>query len=352
MTPPEGTINLIQGTFLMNLLQTAASPMAAGARGRARWADTLMGLCAMTMVVASGAVDTMSMSQGMEAPAGQGERPDDGGKASRADFLDREKVASFYLAQPWYNPSDTHLRRNDGTDITLKDMGWDGDMLMPPIDGGVRYIDWFGPAGFMVDFLHNKAVARLGKGAHGRKLADPVIETVETRGTLKGNPAPDKLKLTELFDRFEFTHGQNMLLFGGVIRFSGLSPRIRPYVGFGMGFAVPHVEVWFKDETRDNRTNEYQYAGPAASAIAGIEFRFGRMSYFLEYKTSWASISGDLTGDESWKNFNMPGDLLRQLTRWWNNEKPAYGDFSTTLTAHQAVGGFGWRLTPSPVAAP
>jgi lipid A oxidase len=336
----------------MNLMQTATWPLGDGARRTARRADMVMGLAAMAMLVVSGAVDSMSMSQGAEVPTHQNEKSDDDGKPARADFLDREKVASFYLAQPWYDRSDTHLRRNDGTDITLKNMGWDGDMLMPPIDGGVRYIDWFGPAGFMVDFLHNKAVARLGKGAHGRKLSNPVIETVETKGTLKGNPAPDKLKLTELFDRFEFTHGQNMLLLGGVLRFSGLSPRIRPYVGFGMGVAVPHVEVWFNGEARQNRTNEYQYAGPAASAITGIEFRFGRMSYFLEYKTSWASISGDLTGDESWKNFNMPGDLLRQLKRWWNSEKPAYGDFSTTLTAHQAVGGFGWRLTRSPTAVP
>ncbi|HRY07351.1 MAG TPA: lipid A oxidase [Hyphomicrobiaceae bacterium] len=338
----------------MNLLQTATWPLVEGASATSRWADVAMGLAAMTMVVVTSAVDTSPMSEGVDAPASRGASH----SASRSErlagsqFLNREKVASFYLAQPWYNRSDTKLHRNDGTDITLKNMGWDGDMLMPPIDGGVRYIDWFGPAGFMIDFLHNKAVARLGKGAHGRKLSKPVIETVETEGTLKGSPAPDKLKLTELFDRFEFTHGQNMLLFGGVLRFSGLSPRIRPYVGFGAGFAVPHVEVWFKGEKLENRTNEYQYAGPAASAIAGIEFRFGRLSYFLEYKSSWASISGDLTGDESWKNFNLPGDLLRQVRRWWKDEEPVYGDFSTTLTAHQAVGGIGWRLTPSPALAP
>jgi len=311
-----------------------------------------MGLAAMVMVVLSGALNTMPMSESVDTPAGSGAGASSTDSAPRSQFLDREKVASFYLAQPWYYPSNTKLQRNDGTDITLKNMGWDGDMLMPPIDGGVRYIDWFGPAGFMIDFLHNKAVARLGKGAHGRKISKPVIETVETEGTLKGNPAPHTLKLTELFDRFEFTHGQNMLLFGGVLRFSGLSPRIRPYAGLGVGFAVPHVEVWFKGEKLENRTNEYQYAGPAASAIAGIEFRFGRMSYYLEYKWSWASISGLLTGNESWKNFNLPGDLLRQLRSWWKNDVPAYGTFSTTLSAHQAVGGIGWRLTPTPVAAP
>ncbi|MCB1506454.1 MAG: lipid A oxidase [Hyphomicrobiaceae bacterium] len=336
----------------MNTLQSAFWPAVVAKRPGKGHIDAAMGLLAMVATIVSSTLDIMPMSDVTGGAANTGNHASDESSEARSQFLDREKVASFYLAQPWYYPSDTQLTRNDGTDIKLKQMGWDGDMLMPPIDGGVRYIDWFGPAGFMIDFLHNKAVARLGKGAHGRKLSNPVIETVETEGTLKGEQAPNKLKLTDVFNRFEFTHGQNMLLFGGVLRFAGLSPRIRPYAGFGAGFAIPHVEVWFKDEKLANRTNEYQYAGPAASGIAGVELRVGRMSYYLEYKLSWASLAGSLTGDESWKNFNMPGDLLRQFLRWWNGEKPVYGNFSTTLIAHQAVGGIGYRITPTPVVAP
>lgn len=321
-------------------------------RSGTRGVDVALGLLAILAVIVTSAVDTMPMSDVDLAPAGAARSAAPSDPAARSHFLDREKVASFYLAQPWYYRSDTKMQRNDGTDITLKDMGWDGDMLMPPIDGGVRYIDWFGPAGFMVDFLHNKAIARLGKGAHGRKVPNPVIETVETEGTLKGEPAPPKLKLTDLFDRFEFTHGQNMLLFGGAVRFAGLSSRIRPYVAFGAGVAVPHVEVWFKGEKLENRTNEYQYVGPAASGMAGVELRVGRVAWYVEYKFSWASISGLLTGNESWKNFNLPGDLLRQFLSWWNGDKAAYGNFSTTLTAHQFVIGGGWRITPTPVATP
>ena len=157
-----------------------------------------------------------------------------------------------------------------------------------------------------------------------------------------------KARQTDLFDRFEFTHGHNVLLFNGILRFPGLSPKVRPYVGAGAGVAVPHVEVWFKGEKLENRTNEYQYAGPAAQAFAGVEFRVGRLSYYIEYKFSWASITGALTGNESWKNFNLPGDLLRQFLAWWNNENPAYGGFSTTLSAHQIAGGVGFRLTSAP----
>lgn len=259
----------------------------------------------------------------------------------------REILLAGYISQPFYDRSDLRLERPDGTDLTLKRLGWDGDALMPPIDGGIRSMEWWGPFGFMIDFLHNKAVARLGKGAHGRKLANPVIEDAELHGTLKGQPAPDRMTLTDIFTRLEFTHGHNVLIFTPMLQLgSGLVPGVRPYFGAGAGFALPHVEVWFPGETK--RTNEYQYAGPAAQFVAGIDIRRGRFSMILEYKFSFAWIAGALTGEESWKNFNMPGDLLRQLGRWWRGEAPALGRFATTLAAHQmAVGaGYWWSRAP------
>lgn len=338
----------------MRLLQNAVWPQVEIARPSRRQIDAVIGIFAMLAVTATSAIGVMQQAgevDGAPTAAASAGRPAPG-EAARTDFTDHETVASFYVSQPFYYRSDVDMQRNDGTDIKLKQMGWDGDALMPPIDGGVRSMHWFGSTGFMIDFLHNKAVARLGKGAHGRKIKNGVIDEVETEGTLKGQPAPAKLRLTELFDRFEFTHGHNVLLFNGIVRFAGLSPRIRPYAGAGAGFAVPHVEVWFKGEKLENRTNEYQYAGPAAQAFAGVELRVGRMSYYVEYKFSWASIGGALTGNESWKNFNLPGDLLRQLQGWWSGDNPAFGGFSTTLTSHQIAGGVGFRLGAAKAAAP
>lgn len=266
----------------------------------------------------------------------------------------REILLAGYIAQPAYQRSDVHMTRPDATDVTLKGLGWDGDALRFPIDGGVRSVEWWGPAGFMVDFLHNKAVSRLGKGAHGRKLANPVIEDVDAEGTLAGKPIAPSVTLTDVFERLEFTHGHNVLLFTGLLRPSAITPRLRPYFGLGLGFALPHVEVWFPGGARDDRTNEYQYAGPAAQALAGLEIRTGKMSYFLEYKVTWAQISAALTGDESWMNSMLPGDLLRQLGRWWRGEPAKLGRVETTLTAHQiAVGaGYWWQLRRPTAATP
>lgn len=261
----------------------------------------------------------------------------------------REVLAAGYAGAPFYYRTDVHLERPDGTDVVLKRLGWDGDALYFPIDGGIRSVEWWGGLGLMVDFLHNKAIARLGKGAHGRKLSNPVIEEVEASGTIGGKPAPSRLKLTDVFERLEFTHGHNVLLLTPLVRLGAIRPGVTPYFGLGGGFALPHVEVWFPGGKREERTNEYQLAGAAGQFVAGLELRVGKVSYFIEYKFTLAWIAGALTGDQSWKNFNMPGDLWRQASRWWRGEAPRFGRISTRLSAHQIVGGAGyWLSRPKP----
>lgn len=264
----------------------------------------------------------------------------------------REILAAGYAGAPFYYRSDVHLERPDGTDVVLKRLGWDGDALYFPIDGGIRSVEWWGNVGVMVDFLHNKAIARLGKGAHGRKLSNPVIEDVDATGTIAGKPAPPRVKLTDVFERLEFTHGHNVLLLTPLVRMGSIRPGVRPYFGLGFGFALPHVEVWFPGGKREERTNEYQFAGAAAQALAGLEFRVGKLSYFVEYKFIHAGISGALTGDQSWKNFNMPGDIWRQIGRWWRGDAPPLGRITTRLNAHQVVGGAGYWISRSRPAAP
>lgn len=256
----------------------------------------------------------------------------------------REILFSFYVSQPFYYRSDVKLTRNDDTDVTFKQIGWDGDMLMPPIDGGLRSVEWFRNFGFMVDFLHNKAVSRLGFGAHGRKIPNPVIDVVEAEGKIAGKPVESPVELRKIFKRLEHTHGHNVLLFTPMLRFGSVAWPVRPYVGVGAGFAVPHVEVRFQGEEKKKWTNEYQYVGPAAQAVAGLEFRFRKWGFFLEYKFSHAWVDAALTGGKSWKNFNLPGDLYNQFMRWWRSEKPE-GRVQTHLTAHQIAGGFGRWVT-------
>ena len=346
-------------------LAAAASPFAA--------LDKLAAFAAMGLlaaIMASSAGD--SSESGASGALGSG-------AAGVTQFADNETVASVYAGAPHYYRSDLQLTRPDGTDMTLKRLGWDGDAFYFPIDGGARVIRWSGSLGLMVDFLHNKAITRLGRGTHGRKIKNGVVEDVETAGTLKGQPAPSPLHLTDLLERLEFTHGHNVLMLTGLARLGALTPKIRPYFGIGYGVALPHVEVRFTGEKRDRWTNEYQYAGPSFQLLAGLELRSGRGSYYLEYKFVWASIEAALTGGKSWSLQDlkiswlpdwlvepfvglteMPGDLWNQYSRWRSGEAPAEGRISTTLISHQVFLGAGyvWPGTvpaganPLPPAAP
>lgn len=272
-----------------------------------------------------------------EAATGDGQRsgPDEGG-------FRREIEIAGYAGGPWYYRSDVHLTRPDGTDLVLKRLGWDGDALYFPIDGGVRSVEWWGSFGLMIDFLHNKAIARLGRGAHGRKLANPLVEDADVAGTLKGERVEKRVKLTDVFERLEFTHGHNTLLLTPLIRTLPITPSVTPYFGFGVGVALPHVEVWFPGDDKSKRTSEYQYAGPAGQFLAGLELRSGRMSYFIEYKFMVASIDAALTGEESWKNWNIFGDMWNQFMRWREGKEAPHGRLSTTLATHTVVGGAGY----------
>ena len=333
--------------------------------------DKITATCAIVMLAAIAAAPVFEQVAEPERSIAETRAPA-GASEPMTITAGKETIVSGYVSQPFYLRADLKLDRPDGTDITLKKLGWDGDALSPPIDGGGRVVTWTGPFGAMVDFLHNKAVARLGVGAHGRKKANGLIDEVETTGLLRGHPAPARLKLTDLFERLEFTHGHNVLLYNGLVRLGGLGWRgIRPYAGIGAGIAVPHVEVIFTGEKEKPWTNEYQFAGPAAQAFAGLEFRTGRVSYFLEYKLSWASISAAITGGHSvsWKQtalavylpkwmaealvglWELPGDLWRQNTRWRTGEQPKDGRFGTTLTANQIAAGVGYVWPRTTAAA-
>lgn len=344
-----GRMPFILGSH-MGFASWAAPSLGTFARGgypHARWRRELNRASALAAIIVLVWTSVLAPMAATSTDAATGSSSAEN-KADRARTGGGETLLAFYAGHPWYHRSDVLLRRPDGTDLTLKDMGWDGDAFYPPIDGGVRAVRWNGAFGGMIDFLHNKAIARLGKGSHGRTISNPVIETVETTGTIKGQPAPEKLLLTDYFTRLEFTHGHNTLMLVGLFRFGGLSQFVKPYAGFGAGIALPHTEVRFKDEKQ--RTSEYQYGGPAVQALAGLELRTGKASYFLEYKFTAAWIDAQITGDSSWLNWDMAGDLYRQIRRWWLMEEPKHGRMSTVLVSHQVFIGGGYWFQHGPKA--
>lgn len=303
-------------------------------------------VAAMLIVLAQAAADfgPLLMATPSDGHTAASSRSGDG----TATRTGREHIVGGYMGMPKNMPSDVKMQRPDGTDLTLKDVRWRAEPFNFPIFAGVRYTSWHGVFGGMIDFMHNKAIAHVGKGAHGRKLtgADAIPDTVKVEGMLKGAPAATEYKITDILERLEFSHGHNMLLPTLLVRLANINPWFRPYAGVGAGVAIPHVEIFPPGEGQDAKTNEYQIAGPAAQGILGIEIPLKNGPVFLEYKYTWASLSTNMTGGKtpSWCNCDFVSDFVRNSLRWWRGDQPAYGRLQTTLITHQVVAGAGYRL--------
>ncbi len=262
----------------------------------------------------------------------------------------REAFVGGYIGYPWHLRSDVRLQRPNGTDVTLKSLRWDAEPFKFPIYAGVRGTQWWGPFGGMIDFLHDKAIARTGRGAHGAKVVGEraIPDVVEAQGTIKGAQAPASVKLTDVFERLEFSHGHNMLLPTALVRLANVSAFVRPYAGFGFGAAIPHVEVWPAGEGDPARTNEYQLAGTAAQFVLGLEIPLSKGPVFIEYKFTYANLDTALTTGKtpSWCNCDFVSDFARHIARWWRGEGPLLGSLQTTIATHQVVAGAGYRIRP------
>ena len=267
-------------------------------------------------------------------------RETDEGTAAVAPVPTKEVIVGAYGGLPYSYPSDVRLLRDPDTDLNIKGVQWRGEPFDDPIYYGARVQNWFegGRTGVMIDFTHSKAIAELEK-------------SVEAHGTIDGNTAPQQAKLKDFFKKLEFSHGHNMLTLNGLMRLRDLHPRLSPYVGVGAGINLPHTEIGEANKSRDKRTYEYQYTGPNAQALIGLEFRLRHISVFVEYKFTFAHYDAPVT-EQQGTRIGLFADLARQYQRWWSGITPPGGFLSTTVASHQLVGGFGVRFARHPNVQP
>jgi lipid A oxidase len=252
-----------------------------------------------------------------------------GGGSSRS-IPGNETIVGAFSGTPYTYPSKVKLGTR-AESFTIDPVHWYTDPFHNPIYYGVRVLRWGDSFGTMVDFIHSKAIAEQQ-------------EEASFSGTLDGKPLPERARIHDVVPKFEFSHGHNMLLFTGLARLPGIGARIRPYTGIGAGVLLPHTEVGLAAPGH-HRTYEYNFAGPAAQALFGLEFRLARVSLFVEYKFTWGHYEAPLSQvDGSW----LFEDLWRQLQRWRRGEEPAGGHVQTEIVSHQAVGGLMVRVGPRP----
>jgi hypothetical protein len=246
-----------------------------------------------------------------------------------------EMMFAGYVGAPYTYPSDVTIRKSGLHDFTAEQVPWVGKPFENPIYYGARIVRWFGAGrtGTMLDFTHSKTIAELDR-------------EVKFTGTLNGAPTPARATLRDIFHHLEASHGHNMLTLNGLFRLPSFGAWLHPYVGLGAGVALPHSEVELQGSK--TRTYEYQYAGPVAQALIGLELRTSRVSYFFEYKFTLARYLMPLSQRDGSILFV---DLWRQFRDWMSGAEPPGGRLTTDLVSHQAIAGIGIRTAPA-VAAP
>jgi lipid A oxidase len=97
------------------------------------------------------------------------------------------------------------------------------------------------------------------------------------------------------YETLNFSHGLNTVTANIWYRFDARG-KITPYVGAGLGVAIPHVEV---QPIGLGDTGNYQIAGPAVTVVIGASMPISqRWSLFTEYKGSFSRLRTKLdTGD-------------------------------------------------------
>lgn len=187
--------------------------------------------------------------------------------------------------------SDVRLQRPGGIKLRFHDVAWEGRSFDEPIYYGGRLSYWTRRSphlGLAVDFTHAKIHARLDR-------------SVRVTGHDGGQLVDETRPLGESFSELAMSHGLNLLTFNGLYRWGRGGPdqaasRFTPFVGVGLGVALPHVEV----ETGDSVTGEYQVAGPVVQVGGGGRLSFShRYSAFAEYRLSYTDLRADLDGGGS-----------------------------------------------------
>ena len=166
--------------------------------------------------------------------------------------------------------NDLTLHQRGGTDLTFHDVSYEGRDFETPPYYGARLL-WF--AAFGAEFFHVKLYADTG-------------DIVHVTGWRDGARVDANERIDDTIESFSISHGLNFPLADLVYRWLP-GERWQPYVGIGLGAVIPHVE----SSVGGTFHEEYQFHGPGAEALAGVNFDLTRhWGVMFEYKFTYANL--------------------------------------------------------------
>jgi lipid A oxidase len=194
-----------------------------------------------------------------------------------------EFVVSLFSGVTSAENNDLRLTLSGGTDLTFRDVSYKTHDWESPIyyGGRVAYFrandaHW----GVSLEFFHAKMYLN-------------TEDTVRVTGTRASAPVNAPERVGDTITDFNISHGLNFLTANAMYRWfladreQNFLGRFQPYLGAGIGAAIPHVEstigaVHFE---------QYQFRGPACQAMAGLNFDLAKhLGLFAEYKFTYADL--------------------------------------------------------------
>ncbi len=190
---------------------------------------------------------------------------------------------SLFTGMAFTQNNDVRVQKNDGTDLTFHDVSFKGrDFESPPYYGGrlLWFRDQYSHWGFGGEYFHAKLYANTSQN---------YLVTGDHAGVAVNNVQP----MDRIVQTFSISHGLNLVLGDIVYRWLPGNPgkdflgRFQPYIGLGLGAAIPHVESRVDNSFHQN----YQLRGPGLEAFAGVRFHLiEHLALMFEYKFTYAAL--------------------------------------------------------------
>lgn len=187
-----------------------------------------------------------------------------------------------YGGTSWHQDADVELATPTAT-LEFEDVAWRSDSFSSPPHWGFRVARWFGDEdrfAVALDFVHAKVIAEED-------------ERVAVSGTRNGLAVNTTERVDATFTTFEYTDGLNLATLNVLYRVPGFTYRFTPYLGGGIGAAVPHVEVTVPGVN----VREYQAVGFTAHGLMGLSgLVTEHVGAFVEYKAGYTDVDAELPG--------------------------------------------------------
>ena len=190
---------------------------------------------------------------------------------------------SIFTGAAFTPDNDLDLHQLGGTDLTFHDVSYKGKDFETPPFYGARLL-WFPSEtshwGFGGEFFHIKLYAQTD-------------DTVDVTGQRNGTSLDGRERIGDTISQFSLSHGLNFALADVIYRWfpgprgAGFPNCLQPFVGLGLGAAIPHVE----SNVNGTQFEEYQVHGPGVQGIAGVNVDLTRhWGVMLEYKLTYANL--------------------------------------------------------------